>query len=166
MQVNQEMSEKLEATNKFKELIKAKEKEMKLDNKKLAIFKKHCEIFCHMVRGLVCSNVQQQKRRDKPSNMSLVQVVVSKDLFSDLMQDWHDDWVTRGKSLTTGNYDLKLIVPILFAKLGNCKTVQASVLSKLIISRWSIEYQGEWLKAQIITCKNICSRDYCISFGL
>jgi hypothetical protein len=170
MQVNQEMSEKWESTQKLKEELNAIEKEIELDGTKLLIIKKQCD----KVYDLVRCKFQYQKPREEPSNDALVQLpVAQRFIFSDLMDKWYIDWSSHGKSLSTGEYsrlfrelekcnafkaqelsnwiDLsKLIVPILFAKLENCDTSDALIhskliLSKLTLSRWSIEYEGERL---------------------
>jgi hypothetical protein len=152
------------------------EKEIKLDDTKLLIFKKQYDKVCDLVR----SNFQYQKPREEPSNDALVQLDVPQHfIFSDVMENWYMDWSSHLKSLSTGEYsrlfrelkkcdafkaqdlsnwiDLsKLIVPVLFVKLGNCDTSDALIHSKLIVSkltlsRWSIGYEGERLKAQIFT---------------
>jgi hypothetical protein len=188
MQLNQELSEKLESTKKLKESLNAIEKEIELDDTKLAMRKNQYGKVCALVRG----NFQHQKPREEPSNDALVQVDVPQHfIFSDLMDSWYIDWTSHGKSLSTGYSrlfhklkkcdafkaqdlskwnDSKLIVPVLFAQLDSCHAFDALlhsklILSKLTLSRWSVGYEGERLKAKIVTCKNTCSRHYCSSFG-
>jgi hypothetical protein len=188
--LNQELSEKLESTKKLKESLNAIEKEIELDDKKLVMFKNQYVKVCDLVRG----NFQHQKPRQEPSNNdALVQVDVPQHfIFSELMDSWYIDWTSHGKSLSTGCYsrlfqklkkcdafkaqdlskwnDLKLIVPVLFAKLGtSCHAFDTLlhsklILSKLTLSRWSVGYEGERLKAQIVTCKTTFSPDYCSQF--